>query len=174
MSQTVGIVWKHILSQGRFSVRSSNFLYAKNTQTCRVYRVAHATVYLNEAPTGHSWPAKQAKRGVNFVMDGRVPTHRTAITWTATVVGGCVRKCVCACVHACVCSCVRACVHACVRVCVRACVICLPYTIIVFEFWPRLIMIIVKIIILCVIQITHNDDFPSTGTRLVYITPIVL
>ena len=30
-------------------------------------------------------------------------------------------------------------------------------------------MIIIKIIILYFIQIRHTDDFPSTGTRLVYI-----
>ena len=35
------------------------------------------------------------------------------------------------------------------------------------SIWPRLIMIIIKIAILYVIQITHTDDFPSTGTRLV-------
>ena len=34
---------------------------------------------------------------------------------------------------------------------------------------PRLIMITIKIIILHFIQITHTDDFPSTGTRLVFI-----
>ena len=33
---------------------------------------------------------------------------------------------------------------------------------------PRLIMTIIKIIILYYIQIRHTDDFPSTGTRLVY------
>ena len=32
---------------------------------------------------------------------------------------------------------------------------------------PRLIMIIIKIIFLYFIEITHTDDFPSTGTRLV-------
>ena len=30
-------------------------------------------------------------------------------------------------------------------------------------------MIIIETIILYFIQITHTDDFPSTGTRLVYI-----
>ena len=55
---------------------------------------------------------------------------------------------------------------ACVRA--RACVMCLQYTIIIFD--PRLIMLIIKIIILCCIQIRHSDDFPSTGTRLVYIS----
>ena len=34
-------------------------------------------------------------------------------------------------------------------------------------------MIIIKIIILYFIQISHTDDFPSTGTRLVYITMCV-
>ena len=47
------------------------YLYAKNTQNCREYRVAYATVYLNEAATGHSSPVEHAKRGVNFVMVGR-------------------------------------------------------------------------------------------------------
>ena len=67
------------------------FFYAKNTQN---YRVACATVYLNEAPTGHSSPSEQAKRGINFVMVGRTPTHRKATTWTAMAVGVCVRACV--------------------------------------------------------------------------------
>ena len=37
------------------------------------------------------------------------------------------------------------------------------------NIFPRLIMIIIKIIILYFIQIRHSDDFPSTGTRLVSI-----
>ena len=61
---------------------------------------------------------RTGEKGVNFVLVGRTPTHRTATTWTATVVGGCVR--------------VRECVGVCVRACVRACVMCLPYTIIWF------------------------------------------
>ena len=61
------------------------------------------------------------------------------------------------------CVCARV-VCACVRACVRA----------VFEIydnniWPRRIMMKIKIIILCVIQIKHTDDFPSTGTRLVLV-----
>ena len=35
-------------------------------------------------------------------------------------------------------------------------------------------MIIIKIIILHVIQIRHNNDFPSTGTRLVQITTLII
>ena len=42
---------------------------AKSTRN----RLAHAPVYFNEAPTGHSWPAEQAKRGRIFVMVGRTP-----------------------------------------------------------------------------------------------------
>ena len=35
-------------------------------------------------------------------------------------------------------------------------------------------MIIIKIIILYFIQIRHTDDFPSTGTRLIIITILLL
>ena len=63
-----------------------------------------------------------------------------SLTWKA-------RRCVCVCAS----------VHACVRE--------------VFWYdnniWPRLIMMVIKIIILYFIQIRHIDDFPSTGTRLV-------
>ena len=46
----------------------------------------------------------------------------------------------------------------------------------VFEIYnnntsPRLTMIIIQHIILYFIQITHTDDFPSTGTRLVITKP---
>ena len=75
-----------------------------------------------------------------------VPTLRTA-----TVVGGgvCVRECERVC----------ACVHACVRV----------FAIHDNDILPMLIMIIINIIFLYFIQIRHTDDFPSTGTGLVYI-----
>ena len=46
---------------------------------------------------------------LNNVMFGRTPTHRTATTWMAKAVGGCVRKCV------------------------RVCMMCLPYTIMLFD-----------------------------------------
>ena len=99
MSQTVRIDRKHILSRVHVSVRPRHFLYKKNTQNYREYRIAYATVYLNEAPTGHSSPAEQAKKGINFVMVGCTPTHRTATTCTVTAVGGCVCKRVRACVR---------------------------------------------------------------------------
>ena len=115
----------------------ANFVYVKNTQNYREYRVARATVYLNEAATSHWSPAEPVKRGVNSVMVGR---HQTVTTWTAA--GRCVR--------------------ACVRACVRD-----VFAIYNNSIWPSLIMIIIKIIILYFIQFTHTDDFPSTGTRLV-------
>ena len=40
--------------------------------------------------------------------------------------------------------------------------------------WPRLIMIIIKIIILYFIQIRHTDDLPSTGNRLVGIIDTIV
>ena len=76
----------------------------------------------------------------------------------------CVYVCVCVCMCVCVfvCVCVRACVRAYVRACVRD----------VFAIYddiilPRLIKKIIKTINLHFIQITHTDDFLSTGTRLV-------
>ena len=63
-----------------------------------------------------------------------------------------------------VCVCARACVCACVHECVRD-----VFAIYDNHISPRLIMIIIKIIILYFIQIRHTDDFPSTGSRLVYL-----
>ena len=34
---------------------------------------------------------------------------------------------------------------------------------------PMLIMLIIKIMFLYFMEIAHTDDFPSTGTRLVYV-----
>ena len=65
--------------------------------------------------------------------------------------------------------------HACVRACVRARA-CVRDVFAIYDnnFWPRLIMIITKIIILYFIQIRHSDDFPSTGTRLVIIIVLAI
>ena len=79
--------------------------------------------------------------------DGR---QRIAITCTAVTA---------------VCVCVHTRVHACVRDVFAICD---------NKIWPRLIMIIIKIIILYFIQIRHTDEFPSTGTRLVILNLIVL
>ena len=53
----------------------------------------------------------------------------------------------------------------CVRACVRACM-CDVFAIYDNNILPTLIMII-KIIFQCFIEIAHTDDFPSTGTRLI-------
>ena len=108
MSQTVCIVWKHILSQ-IVSVRpicEIYFLSSKNIQNYREYRLAHATVYLNEAPTGHSWPAEQAKRWRIFIH-GWAHTYRAIVgPSNSDILDGdgdvrarkCVRASVCVCV----------------------------------------------------------------------------
>ena len=59
----------------------------------------------------------------------------------------------------------------CVCVCVHECV-CDVFAIYNNNIWPRLIMIIIQIIILYFIQITHTDDFPSTGTQLVLLNVV--
>ena len=61
----------------------------------------------------------------------------------------------------------------CVCVCVCAARVygCHVFAIYDNNILPRLIMIIIKTIILYFIQITHTDDFPSTGTRLVNNNP---
>ena len=152
MSQTVRIDWQHILSRVRISVRPRIVLYAKNTQNYREYRVACATVYLNEVATGHWSPAPLAKEGVNSVMghgwahrpiEQRHPVRRWQ--WVG------------------VCASVRVCARACVRACMRD-----VFAIYDNNIWPRLIMIILKIIMLYFIEIAHTDDFPSTGIRLVF------
>ena len=72
------------------------FLYAKNTQSYREYRVAHATVYLNGPATGHSTPTK---RDVNFVMVERTDPSNYDNQNGDGIGLVCVRVCVCACVR---------------------------------------------------------------------------
>ena len=66
------------------------------------------------------------------------------------------------------CERVRVCVHIRVRAFVHACVRDV-FAIYDNNTLPRLKMIIMKNIFLYFIEITHTDDFPSTGTRLVII-----
>ena len=68
-----------------------------------------------------------------------MPTHRTATTRMAMVVGWCVRECV------------------------------FVFAIYDNNILPRLIMIIIKIFFLYFIEIANTDDFLSTGTRLLII-----
>ena len=92
MSQTDHIDWKHILSRVCVLVGPTNFLYAKNTQNYREYRVARSTLHLNEAATGLWSPAEPAKRGVNSVMVGRhQPIEQQQHGWVCVLVHECVR-----------------------------------------------------------------------------------
>ena len=123
MSLTVRIVWKHIMSRVRVSVRPSNFVYAKNIQNLGEIG-SSARVFISMTRYRLWMPAEQA------VAVGRQLIALTC-TVAATVVRVCVRVLVCACV--CVSVCVLA--HACAR---------LQYY--DHNIWPRLIMIIIKII----------------------------
>ena len=64
-------------------------------------------------------------------------------------------------------------VHECVGACMRACVRDV-FAIYDNNILPRLIMIIIKIIFLYFIEIAHTDDFPSTGTLLVWCKNLTL
>ena len=106
-------------------------------------------------------PAEQAKGGVNSVMLGR---HRLIEPERR-------RRCVCVHARARACARVYLCAHAFVHARACACAsACLRDVFAIYDnnISPRLIMIIIKIIILYFIQIRHTDDFPSTGTRLVF------
>ena len=139
MYQTVRIDGKHILSRVRVSFQPSYFFYKRKPPKPIANTASHTrlSISMKHRPAIRRQRSRR-KGGNNFVMVGRTPTHRTATTWTATPVGGCVRKCVrvcvracmfacvhvcmCACVHVCMCACVRAYVRACVCTCVHACV----------------------------------------------------
>ena len=107
--------------------------------------VARACVYLNEPATGHWSPATGRKVALTASrMGASDPSNSDNLNGNS---GGC------------------ACVHTCVRACVFDMLAIYDNNI-----WPKLTMIIIKIIILYLIQITHTDDFPSTvttGVRLV-------
>ena len=64
--------------------------------------------------------------------------------------------------------CTSVCVCACVYTCARD-----VFAIYDNNILPTLIMIITKITFLYFIKIAQTDDFPSTGTRLVYITVVL-
>ena len=64
--------------------------------------------------------------------------------------------------------CTSVCVCACVYTCARD-----VFAIYDNHILPTLIMIITKITFLYFIKIAQTDDFPSTGTRLVYITVVL-
>ena len=142
MSQTVHIDWKHNLSRVRVSIRPrKKFIREKHPKLSRIPSRPRI-VYLNEAATGHCLAS--VEKGALTPPWLGATDHRTETSWTATVVSVC----------ACECACPRACVLD----------VFATYD---NKIWPRLIMRIITIIILYFIQITHTDDFLSTGTRLV-------
>ena len=110
-------------SRVRVSVRPSNFFYKRKTPKTISNTASHARLFIlmKHRPVIHR-QRNMRKGGVNFVIVGRRLTNRTATTWTAIAVGGCMR------VRECVRVYVRVSVYACVcvRACVRACTMCLP------------------------------------------------
>ena len=60
------------------------FLYAKNIQNYREYRVAYATVYLNEAPTGHSWPGEMRALDISTGPLARRTFQTAGPVWAST------------------------------------------------------------------------------------------
>ena len=92
MSQTVRIVWQYILSRVLVSVWPSNFVICEKHPKPRRNRVACASVYLNEAATGHWSPAEPAKRGVTPSQLGATdPLNSDNLDGSVCV---CVRACV--------------------------------------------------------------------------------
>ena len=144
MSQTVCIVWKHILSQVRVSVWPSNFfIREKHPKLSRIPPRTRDCLF--EWST--DWPFMVSGAGeTRAYLRHSWPHTDPSTTWMVTAVGGCVRARASVCVYACV--------HD-------------VFTIYDNIIWPMLIMIIIKTNILYFIQIRHTDDFPSTGTRLV-------
>ena len=132
------IGWKHILSWVRISVRSSNFLYAKNIKNLwEIGWVAHVFISMTLLPAmnangavGHGW-SQMNSANLYGGGDG----------------GGDGGVCVCA------------------WECVRD--VFAIYDNNIWPRLILVIMIIIKISILYFIQVRHTDDFPSTGTRLV-------
>ena len=111
MSQTDRIVWKHILSRVRVSVRPRIGFIREKTPNLSLIQSRPHVVYLNGSPTGHCLAS----------VESGAPNHDGLIgrTDTATVRGG-----------GGACSRVWACVR--VRACMRECAMCLQYTIMIF------------------------------------------
>ena len=152
VSISVRIDWQYMLSRVGVSVRPRFFVYAKNIQNYRDYRPPCTRDCLFQWSTDRPFMASGTGEKRAYLRHGWAHiAHVTATTWMVTAVGW--RDCARARVCACVCGEVRTCVRA-------WCVCRIDHDNII---WPRLIMIIIKTVILYLIQITHTDDFPSTG-----------
>ena len=100
MSQTDRIVWKHIMSRVRVSVRPRIcFIHEKNPNLSLIQSRPHV-VYFNGSPTGHC-------------LESGAPNHDGLIERTDNSEQR--RSGVGVCVFASVSVCARACLHACVR-----------------------------------------------------------
>ena len=113
------------------------FVYAKNTQNYPLVAWGTGEMGVNSDMFGCHRPIEQRQ-------------HERRRRWVYACARVGARVC------ALVCMCVRAYMRACVHACVRN-----VFVIYDNNIWPRLIMIIIKIIILYFIQITHTDDSPQ-------------
>ena len=125
----------------RISVWPSNFFICEKHSKPRGNRAASASVYFNgQRP---AIVTSGAGHHAWLAQTHRISIRRRRCVWVCTRSCGCMRPFVCACVRD-------------------------VFAIYDDDILPRLIMIIIKNIILCFIQIRHTDHFPSTGTRLVH------
>ena len=147
MSLTVHIDWQYILSRVGVSVRPRIFyIREKHPKLSRILPRTRDCLF--QWSTDRPFMASGTGEKRAYLRHGWAHTaHVTATTWMVMAVGG----------------------WACARV--RVCV-CVRDVFAIYDniILPRLIMIIIKTIILYFIQITHTDDFHSTGTRLVCVS----
>ena len=91
MSQTDHIVWKHILSRVRVSVRPRIcFIRKKNPNLSLIQSRPHV-VYFNGSPTGHCRASVESGAPNHDGLIGRTDTATVGVGW------GC--SCVCACMR---------------------------------------------------------------------------
>ena len=86
MSQTDRIVWKHILSRVRVSVRHRICFIREKTQNLSLIQRRPHVVYFNGSPTCHCLAS----------VESGAPNHRVMVGRTDTATGGGVRVHVCA------------------------------------------------------------------------------
>ena len=121
------------------SVRPSIFLYAKKHSKPRGNRAINASVYFNGQRPAIVKDYCHQRSGPSRLADTDPSNSDTATAVCVCVEGGGVCVCVCTLSRGCVrtrvraCTCVRSSVRSCVCACVRTGVMCLEYTIIIFD-----------------------------------------
>ena len=142
ISQTDRIVWKHILSRVRVSVRPRSCFIREKPKP--IVNTESPACCLFQWFTDRLLSRQRRKRCAQpWRTDWAHRYSEQRRSWVHGVGVG-------VCVFASESVCARACVHACVRD---------VFAIYDNYILPRLIMIIIKIIILYFIQIRHTDDF---------------